>query len=250
MKLKKRILNFINRIVYPHSYSSEVYIKYLRKKGAKIGTNTYFFDPTSNILDDGRLPYITIGNNCCITHGVEILCHDFSWSILRRSHNEILPDCGKPVTIGNNVFIGWDAIIMGDITIGSNVIIGAHSVVTHDIPDNSVAAGNPAKVIMTLDEYYQKKKGKELENAVNRAIYVYEHTGKKPSIKDMGWFGLLYLDRNKKNEEFLKQFLIKGDTMEDLMKVFYSTNKIFDSFDAFLDYAFNKKNSVLGNNLE
>lgn len=61
-----------------------------------------------------------------------------------HGHNELVP------TIGDNVSIGANATIIGDITIGNNVIIGAGSVVVKDVPDNCVVAGNPAKVIKCL----------------------------------------------------------------------------------------------------
>jgi len=54
------------------------------------------------------------------------------------------------VTIGNNVWIGGNVTILPGVTIGDNCTIGAGSVVTRDIPDNSVAAGNPARVIRRL----------------------------------------------------------------------------------------------------
>ena len=57
------------------------------------------------------------------------------------------------IKIGNNVFIGEDAMIMYGVTIGNNVVIGARSLVTKDIPDNCVAAGTPARIIKTLEEY-------------------------------------------------------------------------------------------------
>ena len=56
----------------------------------------------------------------------------------------------EPVTIGNNVWIGGSVTILPDVTIGDNVTIGAGSVVTKDIPSNSIAVGNPCKVIKTL----------------------------------------------------------------------------------------------------
>ena len=62
----------IKRIVYPNKYSSEVFVKYLRRNGATIGDNTYFFAPQTNTIDSGRLSYITIGNGCSITQGVEL----------------------------------------------------------------------------------------------------------------------------------------------------------------------------------
>ena len=56
----------------------------------------------------------------------------------------------KPITIGDNVWIGGNVIVLPGVKIGSNCTIGAGSVVTKDIPDNSVAVGNPCKVIKTL----------------------------------------------------------------------------------------------------
>lgn len=64
------------------------------------------------------------------------------------------------MTIGNEVFVGAGSIILPGVHIGNRVIIGAGSVVTKDIPDNSVAAGNPAKVICPIDEYLEREKGK------------------------------------------------------------------------------------------
>ena len=65
-----------------------------------------------------------------------------------------------PITIGDNVHIGWNAIIMPNVHIGNNVVIGAGAVVTKDIPDNSVAVGVPAHVIQTTDEYRKKVEAK------------------------------------------------------------------------------------------
>jgi maltose O-acetyltransferase len=56
----------------------------------------------------------------------------------------------EPVTIGNNVWIGGGAIILPGVTIGDNVTIGAGSVVTKDIPSNTVAAGNPCRVLKKI----------------------------------------------------------------------------------------------------
>ena len=64
----------------------------------------------------------------------------------------------SPIKVGNNVLIGYRAIIMPGVTIGDNVVIGAGSVVTREIPSNCVAVGTPAKPIKTLDEYYESLK--------------------------------------------------------------------------------------------
>ena len=66
---------------------------------------------------------------------------------------------GKPVSIGNNVWIGGGAIINHGVSIGDNVVIGSGSVVTKDIPSGVVAAGNPCRVLRQIDsrdrEYWQ-----------------------------------------------------------------------------------------------
>jgi maltose O-acetyltransferase len=64
----------------------------------------------------------------------------------------------KPITIGDNVFIGWGSIILPGVTIGSNVVVAAGSIVTRDIPDNCVVAGNPAKKIKNIESYIEKYK--------------------------------------------------------------------------------------------
>jgi maltose O-acetyltransferase len=61
------------------------------------------------------------------------------------------PAYGKPVTIRNNVWIGGRAIVNPGVTIRNNAVIASGSVVTKDVPENVVVAGNPAKVIQTID---------------------------------------------------------------------------------------------------
>ena len=69
---------------------------------------------------------------------------------------------GKPVKIGNNVWVGGSTVINPGVTIGDNVVIGSGSVVTKDIPDNVIAVGNPCKVLRKITEedriYWQKQK--------------------------------------------------------------------------------------------
>lgn len=228
----------VKRILFPNKWCSEAFVDYLRKNGAIVGENTYFFAPRTNTVDSGRLSYITIGNGCAITQGVELLCHDYSWTVLRKSHGAILPDPGKPIRIGDNVFLGWDTIVMGGVTIGNNVIVGAHSVVTKDIPDNCVYAGNPAKRICSLDEYYEKKKAAAIEDAFHRAHYVYEQKGRLPTVHEMGWFAVLFLERNADAEAHLRQLPFKADDMDEVIRSFYAMERSFNGFEDFISKAF------------
>jgi serine acetyltransferase len=67
-----------------------------------------------------------------------------------------------PIAIGNDVYIGVNAIILAGVTIGNRCIIGAGTVVTKSIPDNSVAVGVPARVVKTVDEYLEGAKARSL----------------------------------------------------------------------------------------
>jgi hypothetical protein len=60
-------------------------------------------------------------------------------------------ESAKPISIGNSVWIGGGVNVIGGVTIGDNVVIGAGSVVTENIPSNCVAAGNPCRVVKTLE---------------------------------------------------------------------------------------------------
>jgi len=126
---------------------------YARKMGARIGDNVRLIGFDYRTF--GSEPYlVSIGNNVTITGQTRIITHDGAVSVFREKEPDI--ELCRPVVIGDNVFIGFRSIILSGVTIGNNVIIGAGSVVTTDIPDNSVAAGTPAKVIRTLDEYRNK----------------------------------------------------------------------------------------------
>lgn len=96
------------------------------------------------VLDEAK---VTIGDDCFIGPNVSIYtaCHSTD-PVERNTRRE----WAEPVTIGDNVWIGGSVTILPGVTIGDNVTIGAGSVVTKDIPSNSVAVGNPCKVIKNL----------------------------------------------------------------------------------------------------
>jgi acetyltransferase-like isoleucine patch superfamily enzyme len=103
----------------------------------------------------GSEPYlISLGDHVTVTSGVRFVTHDGGVWVFREKHPDI--DFFGPIAVGSNVFIGINAIIMPGVTIGSNSVIGAGSIVTRDIPPGSVAAGVPAKVIRSTDDYQEK----------------------------------------------------------------------------------------------
>ena len=140
-------MGFLKEFVY--RLRGEYTTEKLVKMGLKVGQN--FGRLNGVILDPSHCWLIEIGDNVTLAPRVHILCHDASTKLF-LGYTKI----GR-VTIGDNVFIGAGTIILPGVTIGSNVVIGANSTVTHDIPENSVAVGSPARVIKSLDNYLAKE---------------------------------------------------------------------------------------------
>lgn len=129
-------------------------IKYLTKKGTKIGENTSLI---CGINSFGSEPYlIEIGNNCLISSEVMFMTHDGGLSVLNNlNYFDIKMDKLAPIKVGNNCFIGARSVIMPGVKIGDNCVIGLGSIVTKDVESNSVVCGVPARKIKTIDEYYK-----------------------------------------------------------------------------------------------
>nr|WP_294894066.1 sugar O-acetyltransferase [uncultured Pedobacter sp.] len=102
-----------------------------------------YFNVNCVVLDVAK---VNIGNDVMFAPGVQLYTATHPVDKELRKTLEY----GKPINIGNDVWIGGGAIILPGITIGNNCVIGAGSVVTKNIPDNSMAVGNPARVIRKL----------------------------------------------------------------------------------------------------
>lgn len=161
------IKGIINKIKKQWIYSSEKrYIQYLKNKGIQIGTGFTIRGPIKNtVIDTTRPSLVTIGNNVVVNRNFTLLTHDMVAGLFRTKYSDFLPSSG-PVTIGNNVRFGVNCIVLKNVKIGDNCFIAAGAVVTKDIPANSIAGGVPAKVICTLDEYYNRRKEQALEEAL------------------------------------------------------------------------------------
>lgn len=129
-------------------------IKYYKGIGVKIGNGTRILSADTEMFSTE--PWLVkIGDNCTVTYGCTFLTHDGGTLTLNKEEGGDFVICGN-INVGDNVYIGTRTIILPGVNIGNNVIIGAGSVITKDIPDNTVAAGVPCKVISTREKYIQK----------------------------------------------------------------------------------------------
>lgn len=115
----------------------------------EVGKN-FFANYNCTILDVAK---VKIGDNCQMAPNVAIYTAGHPLHPVSRNS---MYEYGISVEIGNNVWIGGNTVILPGVHIGDNCVIGAGSVVTKDIPDWSVAAGNPCKVIRQITEADKK----------------------------------------------------------------------------------------------
>ena len=141
--------------------------KYLReKKVFKSVGKSFSYQPRKVPLYSNL---IKIGDCVTIASNVAFHTHDGVHTVLGKN-NDVLPESLKDykfeesigcIEIGNHVFVAANVSIGYNVKIGDNVVITAGSVVTNDIPSNSVARGNPAKVVCTLTQYLSMKAAKK-----------------------------------------------------------------------------------------
>jgi acetyltransferase-like isoleucine patch superfamily enzyme len=240
MSLSSRLKQVLSR------RSSGAFIEDLRSKGISIGNNVKFFGNLKMVsIDTTRPSLVSIGNDVQIVSPFTILTHGFEWTVFRNKYREIIGSAGK-VIVGDNVYIGKETCILKGTRIGNNVIIGAKSLVNKDIPSDCVAAGVPAKKIMDLDEYFEKRKKEYVEEAKEYAYSIYEVFQRLPREEDFYEFFPLFLARDEKsiarfNEKLRLKMKKENRGMRSLQKQlgsafesFMRSQPRYASFEAFL----------------
>jgi len=166
-KIKRKIYKLFLLILY--RFSAEKYKKkypqYLREIGVNIPENYYegghgFIHP-SVLFDGNDFSLISIGKNTTISLDVVFLTHDYSISKGLKMIG--VGESGrflKPISVGENCFIGMRSILLPGTRIGNNVIVGAGAVVKGYIPDGVVIVGNPAKIICSTQEWAEHHREK------------------------------------------------------------------------------------------
>ncbi len=235
------IKKFLKKIIYGHRCDGETYIKFLRSIGCRIGKETKVYAPRNVLIDETRPWLIDIGDNVQITDGVRILTHGYDWSVLKVKYGNVLGSSGK-VKIGNNVFIGVNTTVLKGVTIGNNVIIGANSLVNKDCVKEGVYGGDPVRYIMPLEEYFNKREERQLDEATECAIEyynVYKTWPEKEIFREFFW-----LFENKKEklcDTFDEVMKLEGNS-EKSYKVFERNKKMFENYDEFMEFVRKEKN--------
>lgn len=236
MSLKENIL----KCVVGYKATSQSYIDHLRKIGVSVGEDVKLFRPMNTTIDTQNPHLLTIGNHVMITGPVTILTHDYSWSVLKRKYGVILGNQRK-TEIEDNIFIGWGSTILGGSHIGSNSIIGANSVVTGELKGNAVYAGNPVREIMSLDDYYRKRKNRQLEEAIDYVRMYKARFGRFPEMKELDEYFFLFF--NPQDEEQKRVFDSKLKLMSNYKKSINeaeSHGAMFSDYESFIKYCKNK----------
>lgn len=141
----------LDEIIGSHKENMTILSPFWCDYGYNISLGENFFANHNLVILDGAK--VSFGDNCFIAPNCSFYTAGHPMSVSER--NEGL-EYAKPITVGNNVWIGGGVTVLPGVKIGNNVVIGAGSVVTKDIPDGVVAVGNPCKVYRNLTEEEMK----------------------------------------------------------------------------------------------
>ena len=263
--IKDRTYGLVSELSRASHFDTEFVMSLVRKIVAKIGQDSYIVPPFRCDYGD----HVFIGNNtyinynCCFLDSAKVTIGDYVYmgpncNIFTPCHpihhelrKEKVTEYALPVTVGSHSWIGGDVVITPGVTIGENCVIGAGSVVTKDIPDNSIAVGNPCKVIRQIND-----KDREYINSLilnddtKDSKYKQEH-GYVYSAKDEAIFNIVkdtvhYVEiLNKlsnseiqRRRDFLRTFVAKLDEGAMINSPFYMefANHLEMGVNSFINY--------------
>lgn len=219
--------------------NSKSYVKYLRKIGMIVGENVNIWSCRRVTIDETRPWLIKIGNNVNITEDVKILTHGYDWSVLKALDARVYGSAGR-VTIGNNVFVGVNSVILKGVEIGDNVIIGAGSIVNKNCESNSVYAGNPARKICTIEEYREKLLKRQEKEGIECAREYFNKFSIEPNKNIMNEFMWLFESTTQELTEGEINQLKNTGNYEESIKILTNNKPIFKNYEEFIKKACKK----------
>ena len=263
--IKDRTYGLVSELSRASHFDTEYVMSLVRKIVAKIGQDSYIVQPFRCDYGD----HVFIGNNtyinynCCFLDSAKVTIGDYVYmgpncNIFTPCHpihhelrKEKVTEYALPVTVGSHSWIGGDVVITPGVTIGENCVIGAGSVVTKDIPDNSIAVGNPCKVIRQInDKDREYINSLILDDETKDSKYKQEH-GYIYSAKDEAIFNIVkdtvhYVEiLNKlsnseiqRRRDFLRTFVAKLDEGAMINSPFYMefANHLEMGVNSFINY--------------
>lgn len=263
--IKDRTYGLVSELSRVSHFDTEFVMSLVRKIVAKIGQDSYIVPPFRCDYGD----HVFIGNNtyinynCCFLDSAKVTIGDYVYmgpncNIFTPCHpihhelrKEKVTEYALPVTVGSHSWIGGDVVITPGVTIGENCVIGAGSVVTKDIPDNSIAVGNPCKVIRQInDKDREYINSLILDDETKDSKYKQEH-GYVYSAKDEAIFNIVkdtvhYVEiLNKlsnseiqRRRDFLRTFVAKLDEGAMINSPFYMefANHLEMGVNSFINY--------------
>ena len=279
--IKDRTYGLVSELSRVSHFDTEYVMSLVRKIVAKIGQDSYIVPPFRCDYGD----HVFIGNNtyinynCCFLDSAKVTIGDYVYmgpncNIFTPCHpihhelrKEKVTEYALPVTVGSHSWIGGDVVITPGVTIGENCVIGAGSVVTKDIPDNSIAVGNPCKVIRQINDKDREYINSLILDDETKDSKYKQENGYVYSAKDEAIFNIVkdtvhYVEiLNKlsnseiqRRRDFLRTFVAKLDEGAMINSPFYMefANHLEMGVNSFINYdciMFNNAMVKLGDNV-
>lgn len=263
--IKDRTYGLVSELSRASHFDMEYVMSLVRKIVAKIGQDSYIVPPFRCDYGD----HVFIGNNtyinynCCFLDSAKVTIGDYVYmgpncNIFTPCHpihhelrKEKVTEYALPVTVGSHSWIGGDVVITPGVTIGENCVIGAGSVVTKDIPDNSIAVGNPCKVIRQINDKDREYINSLILDDETKDSKYKQENGYVYSAKDEAIFNIVkdtvhYVEiLNKlsnseiqRRRDFLRTFVVKLDEGAMINSPFYMefANHLEMGVNSFINY--------------